>query len=46
MYTLKVPSGLPLSYWFSRSNFQQLVVRHAICCGSAWYAYAPAIPLH
>jgi hypothetical protein len=38
--------ALSLSYWFSRSNFQKLVVRHAICCGSAWYACVPAIPLH
>jgi hypothetical protein len=39
MYTLKVPFELSLSYWSSRTDFQQLVVRHAICCGSAWYAY-------
>jgi hypothetical protein len=42
MYKLKVHSELSLSYWLSRSNFQQQVVRHAICYDSAWYA---AIPL-
>ena len=42
MYTLKVPSKLSLSCWFSRSNVQQQVVRHAICCDSAWYVYVPA----
>ncbi len=38
MYTLKVPSELSLPCQFSCSYLQQLVVRYAICCGSAWYA--------
>lgn len=46
MFTLKVPSKLFLSCWFSRSNFQQQVVRHAICCGTAWYAYVSNSSAH
>ena len=43
MYALKV--SFRTLCWIPCSNFQRVVVRHAICSGSAWYAYVPAIPL-